>query len=90
MEKCVNNEDDDKKEITTQNEDEGVIHRDITEYEKDTNRDTLNKVTEECSDETSPIKMEEGVNNEEDDEKEITSDNEDEGVIHRNITENEK
>ena len=32
--------------------------------------------------------MEEGVNNEDDDEKDITSENEDEGVIHIDITDN--
>ena len=34
MEKCVNIEDDDKKEITEENEYEGVIHRVITDDEK--------------------------------------------------------
>ena len=34
--------------------------------------------------------MEESENNEDDDKKEITADNEYEGVIHRNIIENEK
>ena len=34
MDKCVNNEGEEKKEITADNEDEGVIHRAITEYEK--------------------------------------------------------
>ena len=32
--------------------------------------------------------MEEGVNNEDDDEKDITPENEDEGVIHIDITDN--
>ena len=72
---CVNNEDDDEKEITSENEDEGVIHRVIIEYEKETNRDTLDKVIEECQDNTPPTDMEEGVNNEDDDEKEIKADN---------------
>ena len=47
MQKCVNNEDDDEKEITADNEDEGVINRDITEHEKETNQDTLDKLIEE-------------------------------------------
>ena len=34
MEKCVNNEEDDKTEITVDNEDECVIHRVSTDYEK--------------------------------------------------------
>ena len=34
MEEDVNNEDDDEKETTSKNEDEGLIHRDITENEK--------------------------------------------------------
>ena len=44
MEIYVNNEDDDEKEITTDNEDEGVIHRYIKNYEKETNMDNLGKV----------------------------------------------
>ena len=47
----------------------------------------MDKVIEEFPDDTSPVEMEGGVNNEDDDEKE--TDNEDEGVIHRDITENE-
>ena len=34
MKGYVSNEDDNKKEITAGNEDEGEINRDITEYEK--------------------------------------------------------
>ena len=34
--------------------------------------------------------MQEGVNNEDDDKKQITADNEDEGVIQRNITEKKR
>ena len=52
--------------------------------------DTLDKIIEEFPDDTYPIEMEEGVNNEYDDEKEITSKNEDECEIHRNMTEYEK
>ena len=63
-----------------------IIHRVITEKGKETNRDTLDKVIEGYTDNTSPVEMEEGVNNEDDDEKE--TDNEDEGVIHRDITDN--
>ena len=69
MEKWINNEEDDKKEITADSEDEGVIHRISKEYEKDTNGDTLDKVIESLPYDTSPIEMEEGVNNEYDDQK---------------------
>ena len=34
MGKCVNNEDDDKKEKIAKNKNEGVIHRYITENKK--------------------------------------------------------
>ena len=34
MEECLNNEDDDEKEKTTENKNEVIIHRDITENEK--------------------------------------------------------
>ena len=44
MEEGVNNEDNDKKEMTPENEYESVIHRYITENEKETNRDILDKV----------------------------------------------
>ena len=44
MEKCVNNEEDDKDEIKADNEDEGIIHRVSTEQKKENNRDTLDKV----------------------------------------------
>ena len=46
IEKFVNNEEDDKKEITAENEDEGVIHRVITEYGKEINWDNLDMVIE--------------------------------------------
>ena len=87
MEEGVNNEEDDKKEITADNEDEGVIHRDIKEYEKYTIWYTWNKLIEECPYKNYSVDMEGGINNE-DYEKEIKSQNEDGGVIHRNITEN--
>ena len=35
---------------TAENENEGVIHRDITENEPETNWDVLKKVIEECPD----------------------------------------
>ena len=35
---------------TTETENEGVIHRNITENETETNQDTLNKEKEECPD----------------------------------------
>ena len=44
MDKCVNNQYYDKKEITVENEDEGIIQRDITEYEKETIWYTFYKV----------------------------------------------
>ena len=50
MEQGVNNEDADEKEITADNEDEGVIHKDITENEIETNWDALDKVIECCLD----------------------------------------
>ena len=62
MEEGIKNEDDDDKEITSQNEYEGVIHRDITENKKETILDTLEKVREECPDETYPVDMEDCVN----------------------------
>ena len=61
-----------------------LIHRVVTEKGKETNRDTLDKAIEECPDETSPVEMEEGVNNEDYDEKETENDYE--VVIHRYIT----
>ena len=61
MEEGVNDEDDDEKEIKADNEDEYVIHRDITEYEKETNWDALDKLKGEFSDENSPVEMEERV-----------------------------
>ena len=51
----VHNKDDDEKEITADNEDEGVKHRDVIEYEKETNWDTLYKVIGKFPDDTSPI-----------------------------------
>ena len=44
MEECLNYKDDDEKEKTAENKNEDVIHRDIIENEKETNRDTLGKV----------------------------------------------
>ena len=55
MEKCLNNEDDADTEITSENEDECEIQRDITEYEKDTMRDNLDKLIGKCPDDTSPV-----------------------------------
>ena len=69
MEKSVNNEEDDKKEISAENEDEGLIQIVSTEYQIEINRDTMYKLTEEFPYGTSPIEMEEGVNNEDDDKK---------------------
>ena len=66
MEEGVKNEYGDGKEITAENEYEGEIHRYITENEKETNRYTLDKVIEGFPVYTSPVEMEEGVNNEDD------------------------
>ena len=56
MEEGVNNEDDDKKEITAENEDEGEIQKDITKYEKETNLDALDKVIEDCHMKFTPLR----------------------------------
>ena len=48
------------------------------------------KIIEEFPDYTSPVDTEEGVNDKNDEKKEIISENGYEGVIHRDITENEK
>ena len=37
MDKCGNIEEDDKKEITEKNDDEGIIHKVFIEYEKEIN-----------------------------------------------------
>ena len=50
----------------------------------------MDKVIERCPYDTSPVEMEEVVNNEENDEKYKTAENEDESVIHIDITENKK
>ena len=55
MEECVNNEDYDEKEKTVDNINEDVIHRDITENEKETNWVTLEKLIEEFPYDTSPV-----------------------------------
>ena len=49
---------------TAENKNEGVIHTDITENEKETNWDTLKKVIEKWAYDTSPVVMEEFVNDE--------------------------
>ena len=76
MKSGVNNEYNDEKQITAENKGEGVIQRDITNNEKDTIQDTLDKLIEKLTDETSPVEMEEGVNNKDENEKEKTLDNE--------------
>ena len=50
----------------------------------------MDKVIEEFPDDTSPIEIEEGVNNEYDEEKEITAKNVDEGEKHIDMKEYEK
>ena len=69
MEEGVKNDVNDEKEITAENEDLGVINRYVIENEVETNQDILDKVLSEWPDDTSPIGMEEGVNNEDDGEK---------------------
>ena len=49
---------------------QGVIHRDITDNEKETNRDNLNNSIEKFPDDTAPAEMEECGN---DDKKEKTA-----------------
>ena len=71
MQECVNNEDYDEKEKTVDNINEDVIHRDITENEKETNWVTLEKLIEEFPYDTSPVQMEEGVNDEVGDENRL-------------------
>ena len=61
-----------------------LIHRVIIEKGKETNWDTLDNAIEGCPHESFPVDMEEGVNNEDGDEKE--TENEYEGVIHIYIT----
>ena len=89
MEEGVTNNEDYQKEITAENEGEVVIHIDITENEHKTNQDTFDKVIEGFLDDTSSFEMEEVVNNEEYHEQNITAENKDEIVIHRDITQNE-
>ena len=48
----------------------------------------MDKLIEEWPDDTSTVDMDEGLNNEYDDKKEITAENEDESVIQIDITEN--
>ena len=50
----------------------------------------MDKVKIEIPDDTTPDEIEKYVNNEDDDNKEITADNEYEGVIQRVITDDEK
>ena len=88
MEECVNNEDGDKKE-NQQRKKEDAIHRYITENKKETNSDTLNQGIEELLHYTTPGKMEEYVNDEDDDDKRKTAVNKNEGVICRDIKEND-
>ena len=58
--------DNDEKKITPEKKDKNLIHRVITEMGKETNQDTLDKLIKGCPDDTSPVEMKEGVNNEND------------------------
>ena len=60
-----------RKKKTTEKRNEGLIHRDTTHNEKETNRDNLNKVTEEWSDDTTPADMEECVSDKDNDKKKL-------------------
>ena len=51
------------------NKNQGVIHRDITENENETNQVTLNKLIEEFQYNTTPAYMGEFVNNEDNDKR---------------------
>ena len=64
------------------------IQRFISRRVTEIHQDALEKVTIEIPDDKIPAEMEKCVNNEEDDEKEITAENEDEGVICIDIIEN--
>ena len=46
IEKCPYDQDDDEKEKTAENKNEGVTHRDITENEKENDWGNLKKVME--------------------------------------------
>ena len=46
MEEVVHNEEDREKEIIAENEDEGVIHRNIIDNKHESNWDTFDKVIE--------------------------------------------
>ena len=66
------------------------MHRDISEKVAEICKDALDKVTIEIPDDTTPANMQKCVNIKEDDKKEITAENEYEGVIHRVSTQYEK
>ena len=55
-----------KKEKNADSKNEGVIHRNITENENETNWYTLKKLIEEYPDNTPQIDMEECVNDKDD------------------------
>ena len=46
-----------RKKKTAENKNESVIHRDIIENEKETHRDTFDKVIEECLDDKTPAEI---------------------------------
>ena len=71
-------------------EKKGEIHRVISEKVTEIHQDELDKLTIESTDDTTPSEMKKCVNNEEDYKKEITSENEDEGLIHIVCIEYEK
>ena len=87
IEECPDDQDDEDKQERAEKINKGVIRRDITDNEKETNWYTLNKVIEEFSDDTTPGEMEECGN---DNKKQETSEKINEGVIHRDIIDNKK
>ena len=76
MKEYVKNENDDKKEITAQNEGEDLIHIVITKNERENNWDNLEKVIEELLYDTTPAEIKKFVNNEGYDDKGKTPENE--------------
>ena len=87
LEKYSDDHDDNEKREKIEKRKKGEIHRVISEKVTGTQWD---KVTIETPDYITPTEMDKFVNIEDVDEKEITAYNEDEGVIHRDITEYKK
>ena len=84
IEKYPDGHDDDEKK--TPDKKTGEIYRVISEKETEIHQYALDNVTIESLDGKTPSEMEKCVNNEDEDKKQITSENENEGVIYRDIT----